>query len=114
MRTPLIGGFALPCLSVLLHGSAMAQGFIDDSTLKLQLRNVYFNENFRDENGLSARAAPTAKSERTEWAQGVLLDFQSGYTQGTVRPRLRCPRPVGREARLRPWPQRYRAAACAR
>jgi len=84
MRTTLIGGFALPCLSVLLQGSALAQGFIEDSTLKLQLRNVYFNENFRDENGLSPRAAATAKSERTEWAQGALLDFQSGYTPGTV------------------------------
>jgi hypothetical protein len=84
MRTTLIGGFALPCLSVLFQDSALAQGFVDDSALKLQLRNVYFNENFRDENGLSARAASTAKSERTEWAQGFLLDFQSGYTLGQV------------------------------
>ncbi|WNW09737.1 OprD family porin [Pseudomonas sp. DTU_2021_1001937_2_SI_NGA_ILE_001] len=63
---------------------AGAAGFIEDSKLKLQLRNVYFNENFRDEQGLSARAAATAKSERTEWAQGFLLDYQSGFTQGTV------------------------------
>ncbi len=26
----------------------------------------------------------TAKSERTEWAQGFLLDYQSGFTPGTV------------------------------
>jgi len=64
--------------------AASAAGFVEDSKLKLQLRNVYFNENFRDENGLSRRAAATAKSERTEWAQGFLLDFQSGYTPGTV------------------------------
>lgn len=63
---------------------AGAAGFIDDSTLKLQLRNVYFNENFRDEQGMSARAAATAKSERTEWAQGFLVDYQSGFTQGTL------------------------------
>ncbi|BAP45930.1 OprD family porin [Pseudomonas sp. 21LCFQ02] len=63
---------------------AGAAGFVDDSKLKLQLRNVYFNENFRDEQGLSARAAATAKSERTEWAQGFLLDYQSGFTQGPV------------------------------
>ena len=61
-----------------------AAGFIDDSKLKLQLRNVYFNENFRDEQGMSARAAATAKSERVEWAQGFLLDYQSGFTQGTL------------------------------
>jgi hypothetical protein len=63
---------------------AGAAGFVDDSKLKLQLRNVYFNENFRDEHGLSARAAANAKSERVEWAQGFLLDYQSGYTAGTV------------------------------
>ena len=45
---------------------------------------MYFNENFRDEQGMSARAAATAKSERVEWAQGFLLDYQSGFTQGTV------------------------------
>ncbi|NWL44476.1 outer membrane porin, OprD family [Pseudomonas hunanensis] len=63
---------------------AGASGFVDDSKLKLQLRNVYFNENFRGEQGMSARAAATAKSERVEWAQGFLLDYQSGFTQGTL------------------------------
>ncbi|ORT67393.1 OprD family porin [Pseudomonas mosselii] len=63
---------------------AGAGGFVDDGKLKLQLRNVYFNENFRDEQGLSPRAAATAKHERTEWAQGFLLDYQSGFTQGTL------------------------------
>jgi hypothetical protein len=71
-------------LGLLPMAGASAEGFIDDSKLKLQLRNVYFNENFRDEHGLSARAARTAKSERTEWAQGFLLDYQSGFTQGTI------------------------------
>ncbi|WP_313643502.1 OprD family porin [Pseudomonas sp.] len=63
---------------------AGAAGLIDDSKLKLQLRNVYFNENFRDEQGMSARAAANAKSERIEWAQGALLDYQSGFTSGTL------------------------------
>lgn len=63
---------------------AGAAGFIDDGKLKLQLRNVYFNENFRDEQGMSPRAAATAKSERVEWAQGFLLDYQSGFTQGAL------------------------------
>lgn len=63
---------------------ADAAGFLEDSRLKLQLRNVYFNENFRDEQGLSARAAATAKSERTEWAQGFLLDYRSGFSEGTL------------------------------
>ncbi|MGY3285838.1 MULTISPECIES: OprD family porin [Pseudomonas] len=72
-------GLLCGCLPV-----AGATGFIDDSKLKLQMRNVYFNENFRDEQGMSPRAAATAKSERTEWAQGFLLDYQSGYTPGTL------------------------------
>ncbi|HJR27676.1 MAG TPA: OprD family outer membrane porin, partial [Pseudomonas sp.] len=77
-------GAFLPLLGVLPMATAGASDFIDDSKLKLQLRNVYFNENFRDEHGLSARSARTAKSERTEWAQGFLLDFQSGFTPGTI------------------------------
>ena len=76
---------ALFCALVLLPlAAANAEGFVDDSTLKLQLRNIYFNENFRDEHGMGAKAARTAKSERTEWAQGFLLDMQSGFTPGTV------------------------------
>ncbi|SED76588.1 outer membrane porin, OprD family [Pseudomonas frederiksbergensis] len=71
-------------LGLLPLTSASAEGLINDSKLKLQLRNVYFNENFRDEHGLSARSARTAKSERTEWAQGFLLDYQSGFTPGTI------------------------------
>ncbi|WP_413818043.1 OprD family porin [Pseudomonas viridiflava] len=75
---------ALPSLLLSVAPWVSADGFIEDSKLKLQLRNVYFNENFRDEHGLSTRAALTARSERTEWAQGLLLDYQSGFTQGVL------------------------------
>lgn len=84
MYTFLTRGALIPMLGLLPMAMAKAEGFIEDSKLKLQLRNVYFNENFRDEHGMSARAARTAKSERTEWAQGFLLDYQSGFTPGTV------------------------------
>lgn len=84
MTTLLTRGALFPILGLLPLASASAEGFIDDSKLKLQLRNVYFNENFRDEHGMSTRAARTAKSERTEWAQGFLLDYQSGFTPGTI------------------------------
>ncbi|MEH6350630.1 OprD family porin [Pseudomonas sp. 3JA] len=83
MTILLTRGALFPILGLLPLASASAEGFIDDSKLKLQLRNVYFNENFRDEHGMSTRAARTAKSERTEWAQGFLLDYQSGFTPGT-------------------------------
>ncbi|SDB16616.1 outer membrane porin, OprD family [Pseudomonas sp. NFACC23-1] len=84
MTILLTRGALFPILGLLPLASASAEGFIDDSKLKLQLRNVYFNENFRDEHGMSTRAARTAKSERTEWAQGFLLDYQSGFTPGTI------------------------------
>ncbi|WP_400637996.1 OprD family porin [Pseudomonas aeruginosa] len=64
--------------------AAGAAGFIEESRLKLQLRNVYFNENFRDEHGMPPRAAASARSERVEWAQGLLIDYQSGYTEGSL------------------------------
>lgn len=63
---------------------AQASDFAGDSSLKLQLRNVYFNENFRDEHGLGAKSARIAQSERTEWAQGFLFDYRSGFTPGVV------------------------------
>lgn len=84
MTILLTRGALFPILGLLPLASASAEGFIDDSKLKLQVRNVYFNENFRDEHGMSTRAARTAKSERTEWAQGFLLDYQSGFTPGTL------------------------------
>jgi hypothetical protein len=61
-----------------LPGLAMAQeqGFIEDATANVQMRNFYFNRDFRDS------GAAKAKSE--EWAQGFLLNAKSGYTQGTV------------------------------
>ncbi|MBF8008244.1 OprD family porin [Pseudomonas brenneri] len=84
MSTFYIRRAILSLLGLLPLASVNADGFINDSKLKLQLRNVYFNENFRDKHGLSAKSARTAKSERTEWAQGFLLDYQSGFTQGTL------------------------------
>ena len=58
-----------------LAGEADAAGFIEDSSLKLQTQNIYFNRDFRDGAG---------QSKREEWAQGFILDFQSGYTDGTL------------------------------
>ncbi|BAN49131.1 OprD family porin [Metapseudomonas resinovorans] len=50
--------------------------FINDSKASLELRNFYFNRDFRQEN------APQSKAE--EWAQGFLLRYESGFTEGTV------------------------------
>ena len=51
--------------------------FIEDSTATFETRNMYFNRDFRD--GTSSQ-----QSKRDEWAQGFMLNFESGYTDGTV------------------------------
>lgn len=62
-------------LSITLSAQAHAD-FLSDSKATLGMRNFYFNNDNRD--GI---AAP-AKTE--EWAQGFMLDFKSGYTDGMV------------------------------
>lgn len=52
-----------------------AAGFVEDSSATLSTQNIYFNRDFRDGAG---------QSKREEWAQGFILDFQSGYTPGTI------------------------------
>lgn len=51
--------------------------FIKDSSATFETRNMYFNRDFRD--GTSAQ-----QSKRDEWAQGFMLNLESGYTEGTV------------------------------
>ena len=57
-----------------LAQQASAAGFIEDSKASLDLRNFYFNQDTRD--------TDTASSK--EWGQGFILNFQSGFTEGTV------------------------------
>ncbi|MDD0974391.1 OprD family porin [Pseudomonas fontis] len=51
--------------------------FFEDSTATFETRNMYFNRDFRD--GTSKQ-----QSKRDEWAQSFMLNFESGYTDGTV------------------------------
>ncbi len=55
--------------------SASAAGFIDDSHAQLNLRNYYFDRNY---------VGPTPQAAAREWAQGFILDFNSGFTEGPV------------------------------
>ncbi|MGQ7815162.1 OprD family porin [Metapseudomonas furukawaii] len=57
-----------------LAGQASAE-FIKDSSATLEARNIYLNRDFREGDG---------QSKREEWAQGFLLNIQSGYTEGTL------------------------------
>lgn len=50
--------------------------FISDSKATLDLRNLYFNSDNRESQNYSGQAE--------EWGQGFILNFQSGYTEGTV------------------------------
>ena len=67
------GGIVSAGLLAGLSPALMAQGFFEDSQGKLTLRNYYFNDGYRD-----------GGEDRKEWAQGFLLNLQSGYTEGTV------------------------------
>ncbi|WAJ35724.1 OprD family porin [Pseudomonas sp. GOM7] len=62
-------------VSALSLPSLQAAGFIEDSKASLELRNFYLNRDFRQFPG---------QNKREEWAQGFILNLQSGFTQGTV------------------------------
>ncbi|AJO77085.1 OprD family porin [Pseudomonas sp. MRSN 12121] len=69
---------ALASAAALAGFSPISQAaFFEDSSATLETRNMYFNRDFRS--GTSAQ-----QSKRDEWAQGFMLNLQSGYTNGTV------------------------------
>lgn len=64
-----VGGYAL-----LGSGEeALAEGFEEDSKLTLTARNYYFGSDRRN-----------GRLDQQDWTQGFLLDYQSGFTQGSV------------------------------
>jgi len=66
----------LACLGLSLGSSSLlAEGFIDDSHGTLTLRNYYMDRDYKDDG---------AKTAAREWAQGVIMNVESGYTPGTV------------------------------
>ncbi len=75
---PIAIAMTLPTLAC-----AAEQGFLEDSHLKLTNRNFHFSQDFR--NGDFA-VTPDGKrqSRHAEWAHGVIANFESGFTQGTV------------------------------
>jgi len=64
--------------SAVQYVHAEAGGFMEDATATLQARNYYFSRDFSDIEG------PNQQSKAEEWGQGFILNFKSGYTQGTV------------------------------
>ena len=49
--------------------------FVADSKAALELKNYYFNRDYREDSG---------QNKRAEWAQGFILNVESGFTEGTV------------------------------
>lgn len=70
-------------------GQADTRGFIEDSRLDVLNRNFYFNRDFRNGGfNPSGRNRFKPVSERSgyreEWAHGIMAQYSSGFTQGTV------------------------------
>ncbi|MCO7633581.1 OprD family porin [Pseudomonas guariconensis] len=76
-RKPFMHLSLLTATSALLAPPAQA-AFVEDGKAALTLRNYYFNNDFRD------RPGAAGQSKTAEWAQGFLLDYKSGFTDGTV------------------------------
>ncbi|PWU27866.1 outer membrane porin, OprD family [Pseudomonas sp. RW407] len=54
---------------------AFADGFLEDAKSSLTLRNFYMNRDYTGD---------AAQGKAEEWTQNFILDFKSGFTQGTV------------------------------
>ena len=61
---------ATPALAA---GQADARGFVEDSALDLFLRNAYISRDYKQ-----------GRQDKAEWGQAGVLNFASGFTQGTV------------------------------
>lgn len=64
---------------VLLAAPLSSQAaFLDDSKASLELRNFYFNRDFRQPGGSAGQ------SKQDEWAQGFIMRYESGFTEGKL------------------------------
>ena len=57
----------------LAASQADSAGFVEDSSLDLFLRNAYISRDYKHNT-----------QDKAEWGQSALLNFSSGFTQGTV------------------------------
>lgn len=74
-----MGGFnkkSLACSAALLVTPYVSAAFVEDFKGGLELRNFYYNRDFRNDGA--------AQSKRDEWAQGFILNLQSGFTEGPL------------------------------
>ncbi|MBC3364824.1 OprD family porin [Pseudomonas sp. SWRI154] len=72
-RISLIALGILSCTHAMANDQAQSKGFVEDSSLKVLLRNAYINRDYKDGN-----------QDKAEWGQAAIGTFSSGFTQGTV------------------------------
>lgn len=72
-RISLIALGLLSATQAMANDQANANGFVEDSSMNVLLRNAYIN-----------RDKKHGKNDQIEWGQGVIGNFSSGFTQGTV------------------------------
>lgn len=91
--SPLARSISLGTLAVALSLPIAAQAaFIEDSKASLELRNFYMNRDFANSNttpnvknpGVTGKSPAESRSKSEEWAQGFLLKYESGFTEGTI------------------------------
>lgn len=75
MRSLIVRSFSLALLAAPVLSQA---AFLEDSKTSLELRNFYFNRDFRQPGGSAGQ------SKQDEWAQGFIMRYSSGFTEGPV------------------------------
>src|SRR5262245_17145679 len=79
-KTPIARAVALAALGISITAPSLAHAeFIKDSKASVELRNFYFNLDCRQAND----PVPT-QNKQEEWAQGFILKYESGYTDGLI------------------------------
>jgi imipenem/basic amino acid-specific outer membrane pore len=66
-------GVSQLALAGIVSDQSQTKGFVEDSSLNVHLKNYYFNRDNKN-----------TKDDSKDWTQGVLGNFSSGFTQGTV------------------------------
>jgi len=72
-RISLIALGILSTTQAMANDQAQSNGFVEDSSLKVLLRNAYINRDYKDGN-----------RDKAEWGQAAIGTFSSGFTQGTI------------------------------
>ncbi|MFZ3185638.1 MAG: OprD family porin [Pseudomonas sp.] len=65
--------------SLTVNAEEQTSGFVEGSSLTVLNRNFYFNRDYRDH-----QSSPTGNGYSEAWSHGIISNFESGFTQGTL------------------------------